>query len=60
MFRAISEAIDIVSKGKHDPWRAHRRVKEFYDWSKVTTRTEKVYDTVIVTPQMDIMQRMQR
>lgn len=60
VFRAVSEAVDIVSKGQHDPWKAHGRIKEFYDWSKVCIRTEKVYDTVIRSPQMDMMRRIQR
>ncbi|KAL0572128.1 Phosphatidylinositol N-acetylglucosaminyltransferase GPI3 subunit [Marasmius crinis-equi] len=60
VFRAISEAIQIVSQGKHDPARAHERVKRFYDWAQVTERTEKVYDTVMKTPQRDLWMRMQR
>jgi len=58
--RAISEAIQIVSQGKHDAMRAHERVKTFYDWGQITARTEKVYETVLQSPQMDLWERMQR
>lgn len=58
--RAVSEAIHIVSEGKHDPIRAHERVKTFYDWGQVAERTEKVYDSVLKSPQRDLWERMQR
>jgi Glycosyltransferase len=58
--RAISEAIRIVSQGKHDPMRAHERVKTFYDWVQVTERTERVYDSVLKSKQRDLWERMQR
>ncbi|KAF9455875.1 glycosyltransferase family 4 protein [Collybia nuda] len=58
--RAISEAIEIVMAGKHDPLRAHERVRTFYDWEDVATRTEVVYDTVIKSPQMELWERIQR
>ncbi|KAG6854427.1 hypothetical protein C0991_006971 [Blastosporella zonata] len=58
--RAIAEAIAIVSTGKHDSQRAHERVKTFYNWEDVTERTEKVYDAVMKSPQMDLWERMQR
>jgi hypothetical protein len=54
VIRAISEAIDIVSKGKHDPMRAHERVRTFYNWENVTERTEKVYEAVMMSKQMDL------
>jgi phosphatidylinositol N-acetylglucosaminyltransferase subunit A len=60
VIRAISEAIDIVSKGKHDPMRAHERVRTFYNWENVTERTEKVYEAVMVSKQMDLEERIQR
>jgi len=60
VFRAISEAIGIVSQGKHDPMNAHGRVKGFYDWSQVAERTEKVYDAVIRSEQRDLWTRIQR
>jgi phosphatidylinositol N-acetylglucosaminyltransferase subunit A len=58
--RAMSEAIHIVSQGKHDPIRAHERVKTFYDWGQVAERTETVYEAVLNSPQMDLWERMQR
>ncbi|KAG6888192.1 hypothetical protein C0995_009971 [Termitomyces sp. Mi166 len=60
VFRAMSEAIGIVAAGKHDPQKAHERVKTFYNWEDVAARTEKVYDAVIKSPQMDLWERMRR
>lgn len=60
VFRAVAEAIDIVSKGNHDPMSAHGRVRNFYDWSHVTARTEKVYDAVIKLEPRDLSTRIQR
>ncbi|KAF5318859.1 hypothetical protein D9619_010896 [Psilocybe cf. subviscida] len=60
VIRAISEAIDIVQKGKHDPMRAHDRIKTFYNWDEVTTRTEKVYDAVLNSPPIEFMERVRR
>lgn len=58
--RAISEAIHIVSLGKHDPLRAHERIRTFYDWNQVATRTERVYDGVMQSRQMELWERMER
>jgi phosphatidylinositol glycan class A protein len=60
VFRAMSEAINMVSHGKHDPWNAHGRVKSFYDWSHVAERTEKVYESVVKSEQRDLWTRIQR
>ncbi|PFH47715.1 glycosyltransferase family 4 protein [Amanita thiersii Skay4041] len=60
IFRAISEAVQIVSLGQHDPFHAHERVKTFYNWTQVATRTEVVYETVITSRQIDLWERMQR
>ncbi|THU96244.1 glycosyltransferase family 4 protein [Dendrothele bispora CBS 962.96] len=60
VFRAISEAISIISQGKHDPLQAHERMKMFYDWDQVTERTEKVYDAVVKSEQRDLWERMER
>lgn len=46
--------------GKHDPFKAHERIKTFYNWEEVTSRTEKVYDAVLKSRQMDLMERIQR
>ncbi|EPS96892.1 hypothetical protein FOMPIDRAFT_127023 [Fomitopsis schrenkii] len=58
--RAMAEAIDIVSKGQHDPVHAHARVKEFYDWMYVAERTEQVYANVRQTRPRSFWVRMQR
>ncbi|PBK63307.1 UDP-Glycosyltransferase/glycogen phosphorylase [Armillaria solidipes] len=60
VFRAISEAIEIISNEKHDPIRAHKRIKTFYDWEQVAERTEVVYDTVVKSRQIELWERMKR
>ncbi|KAH7908643.1 glycosyltransferase family 4 protein [Hygrophoropsis aurantiaca] len=60
VFRALSEAIKIVSEGRHSPMEAHERVKSFYDWGQVAERTEKVYDAVLKSPPMEFRTRIQR
>ncbi|PBK94607.1 hypothetical protein ARMGADRAFT_1078500 [Armillaria gallica] len=60
VFRAISEAIEIISDGKHDPIHAHERVKTFYNWAQVAERTKVVYDTVVKSRQMEFWERMKR
>ncbi|KAF7323652.1 Glycosyltransferase family 4 protein [Mycena kentingensis (nom. inval.)] len=60
VFRAVQQAIHIVSTGQHDPLRAHQRVREFYAWNDVGTRTEAVYRAVIESPQIDLPTRMAR
>ena len=60
VFRAISEAIMIIAAGKHDPEKAHERVKTFYDWHQVATRTERVYSKVMHSRQMELMERIER
>ncbi|KAF8156841.1 glycosyltransferase family 4 protein [Crassisporium funariophilum] len=60
VIRAISEAVDIIQRGKHDPFRAHELIKTFYNWEDVATRTEKVYDAVLKSRQMDLMERIRR
>ncbi|KAH9917322.1 transferase [Fomitopsis serialis] len=58
--RAMAEAIDIVSKGQHDPARAHARVKQFYDWAQIAERTERVYSNVMRTRPRSFWVRLQR
>ncbi|CDO75438.1 hypothetical protein BN946_scf184693.g7 [Trametes cinnabarina] len=58
--RAMSEAIELVAAGKHDPLRAHERIKDFYDWKEVTRRTEAVYDLVLESEPYDFWTRLQR
>lgn len=60
VFRAISEAIQVVSQGKYDPLRAHERIKGFYDWMQVARRTETVYHAAMRAEQLDLWTRMQR
>jgi len=60
VLRAMSQAIKIVSEGKHDPHGAHERIKGFYDWSEVSERTERVYDTVMKSTPYDFWTRLHR
>ncbi len=57
VFRAISDAIEIISDGKHDLIRAHERIKMFYDWTQVAERTEVVHDTVVKSRQTEFWER---
>ncbi|KAI0634845.1 transferase [Trametes polyzona] len=58
--RAMGEAIELVSAGKHDPFRAHERIKGFYDWKEITHRTELVYEAVLNSPPDDFWTRLHR
>ncbi|KAH9849623.1 transferase [Lenzites betulinus] len=58
--RAVSEAIERVSAGQHDPIRAHERIKGFYEWKEITERTEIVYDSVMKSTPVDFWTRLQR
>ncbi|KAI6021694.1 glycosyltransferase family 4 protein [Pisolithus microcarpus] len=60
LFWAISEAIQIISEGKHNPQDAHERVKGFYDWMQVAERTETVYRSVMQSKPIDLWARIQR
>ncbi|KAH9943384.1 transferase [Epithele typhae] len=58
--RAVSEAVRVVSAGRHDPFGAHERIKDFYDWSQVTRRTETVYEAVMGSPPYTFWTRIHR
>ena len=60
VFKAVAEAINIVSQGKHDSYRAHERIRNFYDWARVARRTEVVYKDAMKTEQCTLWERMQR
>ncbi|KIJ29273.1 glycosyltransferase family 4 protein [Sphaerobolus stellatus SS14] len=60
VMRALEEAIQIVSQNKHDPIRAHERIKEFYNWGQVADRTEVVYNSILQSEPRDLWTRMQR
>lgn len=60
VIRAMSEAIELVQAGKHDPYAAHKRVRGFYDWKDVAERVERVYDAVMHSEPYDFWTRMRR
>ncbi|TRM60374.1 glycosyltransferase family 4 protein [Schizophyllum amplum] len=60
VIRVIGNAVRHVSAGKHDPLRAHARVRTFYDWSAVAERIERVYSAVLSAPERDLGERIRR
>ncbi|KAI0301962.1 transferase [Multifurca ochricompacta] len=60
VFRAMSEAIAHISRGEHDPHRAHEKIRAFYDWARVAERTEAVYREVLTTLPYPLWIRIQR
>jgi len=58
--RAMSEAIELVSGGRHDPIVAHSRIRNFYNWELVAKRTEKVYDFAMKAEPHDLSQRLRK
>jgi len=59
VFRAISDAIQIVSKDQHDPTKGHERISKFYSWDAVAERTEVVYQQVHSGPEIHLWHRLQ-
>jgi phosphatidylinositol N-acetylglucosaminyltransferase subunit A len=54
------KAIRIISQHKHDPHRAHERIRGFYTWARVAERTEKVYEDVMKVEQISFWDRVDR
>ena len=57
---AMAEAVRRVAAGLHDPHAAHARIREFYNWKDVATRTERVYEFALTTPKTDLWTRIKR
>lgn len=60
VFRAISDAVQIVSENQHDPTKGHERISNFYSWDAVAERTEVVYQKVHSCPEFYLWDRLQR
>jgi hypothetical protein len=60
VLRACVEAIARLRAGMHGPHHAHERVRNFYGWEWAADRMERVYETLMVTPQRDFWTRIQR
>ena len=60
VFRAISDAVKIVSENQHDPTKAHKRISKFYSWEAVAERTEVVYQQVCCSPEIHLWDRLQK
>ncbi|KLO14008.1 transferase [Schizopora paradoxa] len=58
--RAMAEAIELVSEGRHDPQRAHSRIRNFYNWGLVAKRTEKVYDFAMNSEPTELPERIRK
>ncbi|CCO27933.1 phosphatidylinositol glycan, class A [Rhizoctonia solani AG-1 IB] len=58
--RALGEAIDIVTQGKHDPQKAHERIKSMYSWVDVAERTDKIYNWVATKEPRSFWERLCR
>ncbi|KAG9051341.1 hypothetical protein FS837_009608 [Tulasnella sp. UAMH 9824] len=59
LLRALAEAIDIVSSGKHDRREAHAAVSAMYAWENVTARTVQVYQCTLATRPKELWERFQ-
>ncbi|CAE6475271.1 unnamed protein product [Rhizoctonia solani] len=57
---ALGEAIDIVTQGKHDPQKAHKRIKSMYSWADVAERTEEIYNWVATKEPRSFWERLCR
>jgi len=60
VIRAMSKAIKRVSKGRHDPHRAHLRIRDFYSWGLVAKRTEKVYNFAMKSKPANLSERIRK
>ena len=60
MVRALSEAIEYVGQGNHDPHMAHARIKGMYNWANVASRTEIVYKAAMESEMLSHWDRITR
>ncbi|KAI4465834.1 n-acetylglucosaminyl-phosphatidylinositol biosynthetic protein [Holotrichia oblita] len=57
----LSRAIqDFKSKNFVCPYDCHQRIKEYYNWSNVTVRTERVYNKIFNEEQHSLAQKLAR
>jgi phosphatidylinositol glycan class A protein len=60
VIRALSKAIETIKAGRHDPIKAHERVKGMYAWSDIAQRTEVVYYRAMESERKDTFERLTR
>ncbi|WWC95939.1 hypothetical protein V866_002806 [Kwoniella sp. B9012] len=60
VIRALTHAIHTIKSGKHDPIKAHQRVRTMYTWEEVAERTEKVYERAMDSPARTTAERLSR
>lgn len=58
--RALGKAIKIVTQGKHDPQKAHERIKSMYSWADVAERTDSIYNWVAAREPRSFWERLCR
>ncbi|KAF8670641.1 Glycosyltransferase family 4 protein [Rhizoctonia solani] len=58
--RALGEAIAIVTKGKHNPQKAHERIRSMYSWTDVAQRTNEIYNWVATKEPLSFWERLCR
>ncbi|KAK9744016.1 PIGA (GPI anchor biosynthesis) [Popillia japonica] len=61
LVEGLSRAIqDLKSKNFVCPYECHQRIQEYYNWSTVTVRTEKVYNKIFNEEQHSLAQKLAR
>ncbi|WWC70601.1 uncharacterized protein I206_104552 [Kwoniella pini CBS 10737] len=60
VIRALTHAIKTIKLKKHNPFKAHEKVKTMYSWFEVAKRTEIVYYNAMKIPNKDIGERLFR
>ncbi|KAI8870841.1 GlcNAc transferase [Ramicandelaber brevisporus] len=62
--RALAKTIGIAQeRHKHpdlEPWTMHNQVRQFYSWTDVAERTERVYRKVMNMPSPPLIERLRR
>ncbi|OCF43934.1 phosphatidylinositol glycan, class A [Kwoniella heveanensis CBS 569] len=60
VIRALTLAINTIKANRHDPLRAHQRVRGMYSWASVAERTERVYTRAMETEERSTFDRLSR
>lgn len=56
----LTEAIAIIKSKELDPVQIHNEVRLMYDWDNVAARTEVVYKTMCLMPNLPLLERMRK
>jgi phosphatidylinositol glycan class A protein len=60
VLKALARAIEYVQAGHHNPHIAHGHVRDMYNWTRVATRTEDVYEHIMALPERTLLERVER